>query len=99
MQKVLLAIPLLLVVGCGSLTPDANLYLACKSFSQAEKDLRPFKADMSPDQVGAVKKALEIVVPLCQSRAADVADPVKAVSTIREHLGKLLAIQRSKTNA
>ena len=74
-------------------TPEANLFVMCKSFSSAEQAIRPFAKSMTHEQVTIVVTAFTVAKPICQSRIVDVDDPLAAIRVVRAQLNRMIMVK------
>jgi len=94
MRKLLILILLLApLAACNGANPQTQLLLACQSYIDTEKTLRPFKEKMTPAQIGVVKEAIALAEPICTG--ADTVDYRTALDVVRAKLRELVTVQNS----
>ena len=98
MRKPLVLALALFLGGCaafsGTVTPEAQVFVACRSFVDTEKALRPFKRVMSPGQTAIMKRAIVVAKPLCTDGGLPNATDARVVlDIIRSQLREMLTIQ------
>ena len=97
MKPLILTLALLLG-GCaafsGTATPEAQVFVACRSFVDTEKALRPFKRIMSPGQTAVIRRAIVVAKPLCTDGGVPNATDARVVlDIIRAQLREMLTVQ------
>ena len=96
---IILLLPLMVVAGSGCAmfnvpaTPEAQLFVACRSFADTEKAIRVFKAKMTHTQQTIIKDAIKIAKPICTGETKNLSDPTAALEMVRDYLKKMVVVQ------
>jgi len=89
-RKVLIFVATLLVAGCAT-SPEAQVWAACRTFSDTQKSLQVFKPKMSVVQKARMLEAVRLTRPICVEKK--ISDPKSALDTVHDYLGRLVALQ------
>ena len=98
MKIIGIVVGLVLLLGAcatAQLTSDQNMAIACRGYSSTLNVLVPFKAAMNEDQIGGIKKAIDVISPLCRAASqGESIDLEAALRTIRNELRLLLLLEQ-----
>lgn len=92
---VLLLTAALGLASCASASFEAQLYVACKSIKDAEASLRPFRPQMSTDQIETMAVIVDSAGALCSTPVEQLSKPTAALDLLRKQLRELVIMQQA----
>ena len=88
-----LAIVLVLLAGCASLTTDQEMAVSCRAYAATLNILTPLKPRMSATQISSVDTAIAFAGPACRDAAAGKTS-AELLTGIRAQLRTMLTVEK-----